>query len=98
MGNFIFHSRLDCWNEQMIWEEIVVTGCLAESRIRELRILPIILADGKGRTDVPFVDRWFPTVAEGEAAERILDRILAESKALGTEMQRSGDTCSIMLG
>jgi|LSQX01.1.fsa_nt_gb poly-gamma-glutamate capsule biosynthesis protein CapA/YwtB (metallophosphatase superfamily) len=97
MGNFIFHSRMDCWDEQMIWEGIVVTGCLAESRIRDLRILPIILADEKGRADVPFVDRWFPTLAGGAAAERILDRIFTESEALGTEMQRSGDTYSIML-
>lgn len=95
MGNFIFHSKMECWDEQMIWEGFIATGVLAESKVRELRLLPIILVDAEGRNDVPFASRWYPAIASGEAATRILDRLVAESSALGTVIRSTGEECSI---
>ena len=79
----------------MIWEGFIATGVLTESKVRELRVLPIILVDAEGRNDVPFASRWYPAIASGEAATRILDRLVAESSVLGTVIRRTGEECSI---
>lgn len=88
LGNFIFHSVMTRWHKPEIWEGFIVTAELADSRMEEIRLLPTILVDADGRTDVPYETRWYPTRATGEVAERILDRVAAESAELGTTVKR----------
>jgi poly-gamma-glutamate capsule biosynthesis protein CapA/YwtB (metallophosphatase superfamily) len=67
--------------EPAYWENMFAVCEFAERKLKEIRIYPI--DQGFGR---PRPQRGRPLLAEGEVAERVLDRVARLSKRYGTEV------------
>lgn len=98
LANFIFHSRNpQRWNRPAIWEGIIGVAVLRDSRLEDLRLLPILLVDADGREDVPYEARRYPVRVLGQRAEKILDRVATDSSKLGTSLESENGTCVLHL-
>ena len=67
--------------EPAYWENVFAICEFAERKLKEIRIYPI--DQGFGR---PRPQRGRPLLAEGEVAERVLDRVARLSKRYGTKV------------
>lgn len=90
LGSLIFHSRTPLGHYPAeVWESAIVHCEFAAGRLRQLELVPVSLNEsGVGEDGEPgfYATRGRPTLASGDAAQRILARLAALSSALGTEL------------
>jgi poly-gamma-glutamate synthesis protein (capsule biosynthesis protein) len=68
------------------WENVFAVCEFSQSKLKEIRIHPIDQGFGRARPQ-----RGRPVLAEGEVAERVLERVARLSKRYGTKLvQRAG--------
>ncbi|HHW31775.1 MAG TPA: CapA family protein [Clostridiaceae bacterium] len=86
-GNFIFHLSLKCWFNEEVWEGCIIDVILENCKVKELQLIPIVLVDRNGVSDVPNEFRRFPAVADKERSKSIIERIAYESSVFGTKIE-----------
>lgn len=73
--------------DRLQWEQAVFECDFVGPEFEQIRIHPIDLGFGKSRTQ-----RGRPLLAEGEVADRVIERITDMSERLGTKVKRHGTT------
>jgi poly-gamma-glutamate synthesis protein (capsule biosynthesis protein) len=92
LGNFIFHSRAEAsWPMSEAWNGFIVKAELRDGKMQHIRLIPIILGNAAGVTDVPRKERHYPRLLEGDDARAVLERVAAESRLLGTNISIVGE-------
>jgi poly-gamma-glutamate capsule biosynthesis protein CapA/YwtB (metallophosphatase superfamily) len=75
------------------WQSVIAECRFAEGRLAEMILTPVRLND-EGVDSDP-ATRGRPSLARGDEAAAILDRLAALSSPFGTTLSRSGDTAAI---
>lgn len=78
------------------WESAIADLRFENGRVRTLELVPLVLNEHGDDAD-PFATRGRPSIARGNDAARILDRIAAASSSYGTRFARRGDTLRLLL-
>lgn len=92
LGNFIFHSLAAAsWPMNEVWNGFVVKAELRDGKMQDIRLLPIALADAQGVREVPTLSRHYSLLLDGDEGRKVLERVAAESQALGIELSIVGN-------
>jgi poly-gamma-glutamate capsule biosynthesis protein CapA/YwtB (metallophosphatase superfamily) len=78
------------------WDSAIADLRFEGGRLRALEFVPLVLNERGGDAD-PFATRGRPSLASGNDATRIFDRIAAASSSYGTRFERRGDVLRILL-
>jgi poly-gamma-glutamate synthesis protein (capsule biosynthesis protein) len=109
LGNFVFNlppvaTFLD---EPIIWESIIAHVEFQGKNLRSITFQPIVMNKiGQGQPDTQdefannlyLQTRGLPTLATGDQAHYILERLADLSRPFGTIVEVKGDTAAIKLG
>ena len=86
LGNFIFHSRTEIGNyPPETWQSVVATLTIGRDGVREAAFTPILLDEGS-EGEFFLERRGYPSVAEGDLGQSILERLAALSADYGTRL------------
>lgn len=92
LGSFIFHSRTDIDHYQPeVWDSAIIDLVFENGKVRRLDILPVALNEVGISTEKHFETRGRPTLARGERARRILERLATISAPYGTNLVIEND-------
>ena len=108
LGNFIFQAPpIDVLLDEPIdWESVVAYVDFRGKRLQSIKFLPIALNKiGQGQADTQdehtnnlfLQTRGLPSLARGEQARYILERLADLSRPFGTTVEVKGDTAEIKL-
>lgn len=89
LGNFIFHTRSDIatWRRTEVWESVVgLCSFGLDNKLTDLKLYPVLIGGPEALKDPTVERRLAPHLATGEAAERILRRLAAQSEKLGSRI------------
>ncbi len=78
------------------WESAIADLRFDGGTCSALEFVPLVLNE-RGDAPDPFATRGRPSIAHGNDATRILDRIVAASSSYGTRFERRGDTLRLLL-
>lgn len=108
LGNFIFQAPPTAilLDEPIIWESVVASVEFQGRTLRSIAFRPIAMNKlGQGQADTQdehtnnlfLQTRGLPTIATGEQAYYILERLANASRPFGTTVEITGDTARIQL-
>jgi poly-gamma-glutamate synthesis protein (capsule biosynthesis protein) len=108
LGNFIFNvpPTATFLDEPIVWESVVAAVEFQGKNLQSIKLRPIELNKlGQGQADTQdehtnnlfLVTRGLPTLATGEKARYILERLAESSRPFGTTVEVKGDTAEINL-
>ena len=96
LGNFIFHTATeDGFYDAEVWRSMVAECRFDDGRFLDVHLTPVQLdADGRGGSAAGGT-RGRPSIAQGAAANLILDRVRALSRPFGTVIEPNGGVAVI---
>lgn len=108
LGNFIFQvaPALTNLGEPIMWESVVASVELQNRNLQSIIFQPIVvnkLGQGQADTQEEHTNNLFPqsrglpSLATGEKADYILERLAESSRPFGTKVEVRGDTAEINL-
>jgi poly-gamma-glutamate synthesis protein (capsule biosynthesis protein) len=102
LGNFIFQLplRIDATNlfEPNVWDSVVAHANFEGKTLTSITFQPIVLnTKGQGEGDLALATRGLPAPAHGELAQQILQRLVAASRAMGTQIVIKGEVAELTL-
>lgn len=111
LGNFIYQVPVapTGFGEAITWESVVASVEFQKRNLQSIRFRPIVLNKlGQGQADIReeyanniynvfFQTRGLPSLATGEKARYILERLAESSRPFGTKVEVKGDTAEINL-
>jgi poly-gamma-glutamate synthesis protein (capsule biosynthesis protein) len=97
LGNFIFHTKTELGRYTPdVWESVIAEVLLDERGAIEVTFTPVVLDRGS-EGPLFFETRGYPEVAEGEAGEFILARLIELSVPYGTALELVDGTATLQV-
>jgi poly-gamma-glutamate synthesis protein (capsule biosynthesis protein) len=108
LGNFIFNAPLTMWTlqEPMNWESVVPTLTFKGRNVQSIQMKPIVMnfiGEGQPEAHDPYLNNQFidtrglPTLAKGQQATDILQRVADLSQPFGTKVNINGETAEVVV-
>jgi poly-gamma-glutamate capsule biosynthesis protein CapA/YwtB (metallophosphatase superfamily) len=108
LGNFIFNlpPTISYLEEPIIWESVIAHVEFDGKALKSISFQPVVMnkiGQGEPDTQNPYANNLFlqtrgvPTLAKGEQARYILERLADASRPFGTTVAVSGETAEIHL-
>ncbi|MBB3236832.1 CapA family protein [Phyllobacterium endophyticum] len=90
LGNFIFHTRSEVatWRRREVWESVVgLCAFSSDNRLTGMKLYPVLIGGEEALEDPVVERRLVPHLAVGASADRILQRLAAQSEKLGSRIE-----------
>jgi poly-gamma-glutamate capsule biosynthesis protein CapA/YwtB (metallophosphatase superfamily) len=90
LGNFIFHVRSEksTWTAPEVWESVIATCSFTSDNVVDaITLHPVVIGGDAGLGNGELEQRLVPHLANGKAAQRILDRLVRQSARLGVVVE-----------
>ena len=98
LGNFVFHTRTPVGNyEPAVWESVLGDCLFSNAKLVSLRLEPLVLNESGDKGENFFETRGRPTLASGQQAQAILERLRRLSDQFGTTIAINSGFAAVTL-
>lgn len=98
LGNLLFHLHVDAaWPNPDVWEGMIAEVTFDGVDVAGIELLPVVLVDRDGHDHVQSTTRRWARLDDTERGRQVLERIAADSAAVGTTIDVTDGRASVRL-